>query len=87
MHEELALLIEAGLDPYAAISAGSANVGRFLGQEVGTIEIGSRADLVLVDENPLHDPTTLRRPRGVAINGRWLDAVALEELRAAIESR
>ena len=87
VHEELALLVEAGLDPYAAIAAGTANVGRFLEQEVGRIEVGYRADLLLVDANPLRDPATLSRPRGVAIGGRWFDAEALEELRSVIEDR
>lgn len=87
VHDELELLIEAGLDSFEAIATGTANVGLFLGQEVGTIEVGSRADLILVDENPLQDPTTLRRPRGVAINGRWLDAGSLDRLRAELQSR
>ena len=87
VHRELALLVEAGLDPYAAIAAGSASVGRFLGREVGRVEIGCRADLLLVDDNPLRDPSTLSRPRGVAIGGRWCDAEALAELRSGIEDR
>ena len=58
----------------------------FVGQALADPAV-DRSDLVLVDENPLEDPTTLSRPRGVAINGRWLDAAALDELRAESESR
>ncbi|MFT5050742.1 MAG: imidazolonepropionase-like amidohydrolase [Chlamydiales bacterium] len=87
VHDELALLIEAGLSHHAAIASGTTNVGRFLGLNIGTLEVGARADLVLVEKNPLKDPATLRRPSGVAINGRWLDAAKLAALRTEIEER
>ena len=46
--------------------------------ELGTIEPGRRADLVLVDGNPLQDITSTQRIRAVAVGGRWLDRAALD---------
>jgi len=55
LHEELELLVEAGLTPLEALQAATLNPARFLGkaQEFGTVEEGKRADLVLLDANPL----------------------------------
>jgi imidazolonepropionase-like amidohydrolase len=52
---------------------------------VGTIEVGKRADLLLVSANPLVDATALRDAAGVMTAGRWLDRDNLDLLlRAAI---
>ena len=50
IHDELQLLVEAGLTPYQAIRAGTRNAAIFLGDlaQLGTIEVGKRADLILV---------------------------------------
>lgn len=64
------------------------NAADFLGEkgQWGVIAVGARADLVLLDEDPVLNLETLRNPAGVMINGRWLsrDALrqALEETKA-----
>ena len=57
LHRELQALVEAGLTPYEALAAATRNPAEFLDQssEWGTLEPGTRADLVLLDANPLED--------------------------------
>jgi imidazolonepropionase-like amidohydrolase len=84
IHDELRLLVEAGLTPYEALATGTVNVARFLGEEraFGRVAVGHRADLLLLAANPLEDVGNLRQPLGVMLNGRWLPA---EELQARLE--
>ncbi len=80
-HRELALMVDAGLTPYQALEIGTTNVARFLGaqDESGTIAVGKRADLVLLDANPLADITATSRRAGVMLRGRWLSRAEIEE--------
>jgi imidazolonepropionase-like amidohydrolase len=55
-----------------------------LDKEVGTIEAGKRADLVLLDANPLADISNVRRIRWVVAQGRIYDASAMWKLAAWI---
>ena len=73
-HRELAALVAAGLTPYQALRTGTANVAAFLGEEgrSGIVRPGARADLLLLDANPLDDVTNVGRIHGVLVNGRWL---------------
>ncbi|MCB8959979.1 MAG: amidohydrolase family protein [Ardenticatenales bacterium] len=86
VHEELALLVEAGLTPYEAIAAGSRDAALALGAPAafGTIAPGQRADLLLVDGNPLADVGQLQNRRGVMLRGRWLPAPELDGLLAGL---
>jgi imidazolonepropionase-like amidohydrolase len=77
LHDELQMLVGAGLTPYQALRAATANAGEFFTQHFhagpsGTISMGSRADLVLLDANPLDDIRNTRRIRGVVLRGEWL---------------
>ena len=74
VHDELALMVHAGLSPYQAIATSTIEAARFLGQdnEFGTINLGKRADMVLVSDNPLEDIGHLRDIRGVLVRGRWI---------------
>jgi hypothetical protein len=80
--EELALLVALGLSPYEALRTATVEPARFLGLagEIGSFEVGARADLVLLARNPLDDVTSVRRPLGVVIRGRWLDPERLDDL-------
>ncbi len=73
-HQELAHLVDAGLTPYQAIEAGTRNVAELFGagKERGTIEAGKRADLILVEANPLERVQHASRIAGVVVGGRWL---------------
>ena len=50
------------------------------------IAAGMRADLLLVDGNPLHDLNRLKQPLGVTGRGRWLTRTRLQELLAELAS-
>lgn len=78
MHDELAELFAAGLTPYQALRAGTADAARFLGQSgLGVITTGARADLVLLSGNPLEDIRAVARPLGVMLRGRWTGGKAV----------
>jgi cytosine/adenosine deaminase-related metal-dependent hydrolase len=86
-HDELAELVAAGLTPFEALRAATANVAEFLavaGQR-GTVAVGQKADLLLLDANPLENIANTRRIAGVILRGRWLSraelARVLEELQ------
>lgn len=82
LHEELLELNHAGLSPYAALAAGTVVAAAFLGEEneFGAIREGLRADLLLLDRNPLEDVRAASAPVGVMVNGDWYSGDALEAL-------
>ncbi len=90
MQRELELLLESGLTPFEVLRTATAAPATLLGREdeFGTIEVGKRADLVLVQTNPLEGLATLRDPRGICVRGHWLfrDQLDLMLARLAEES-
>jgi len=88
LHDELALLVQAGLSPMAALQAATLNPARFLGKEteLGTVEKGKIADLVLLEANPLEDIRNTTKINSVVLNGRLLDRKALDQSLAAVEA-
>jgi imidazolonepropionase-like amidohydrolase len=79
-HRELGALVAAGLTPYEALKSGTANVGVYFNAQatVGTVAAGKRADLVLLDANPLTDIANTSRIAGVMVNGRWLSKADID---------
>jgi len=88
LHDELVLLVEAGLSPMEALQAATINPARFLGEvkELGTVEKGKIADLVLLDANPLDDIRNTTKINSVVRSGRLLDRKALDQLLIELES-
>jgi imidazolonepropionase-like amidohydrolase len=82
IHDELALLVEAGLSPLAALQAATRNAAQFMGQldRRGTIEVGKIADLVLLDADPLADIHNTSSIRAVLLNGRLYPRAALDAM-------
>jgi hypothetical protein len=82
LHQELQLLKESGLSPYDVIRAATMEPARFLGKEAefGSITAGKRADLILVEGNPLEDLSSLKKLRGVMVRGIWLPRKKLDEM-------
>ena len=72
VHEELALLVRAGQSPAEALRAATLEPARYFSatDSLGTIAVGRRADLVLLDADPLRDIRNTRRIRAVIANGR-----------------
>jgi imidazolonepropionase-like amidohydrolase len=89
VHEELANFVAAGFSPEAALIAATRDAARFMAQERlwGTVELGKRADLLLLKGNPLQDISATRRIAGVMAQGRWFPAWRLQEMRASVEKR
>lgn len=73
LHREIKALRDAGLSDYAALEAATRNPAEFFGtgDKTGTIALGKRADLVLLDANPLDDVANTEKRAGVMLNGRW----------------
>jgi imidazolonepropionase-like amidohydrolase len=73
MHHELKALKDAGLSNYAVLEAATKNPAMFLGtiDKAGTIEKGKRADLILLNANPLDDISATENRAGVMLKGKW----------------
>lgn len=80
IHEELALLVQSGLTPWEALATGTRDVARFAGAEgvFGTVTLGARADLVLLDADPRADIAATRRIAGVMRLGTYYPADELQ---------
>ena len=81
-HEELALLVRAGLSPYDALRAATVNAAAVSGDQArwGTLEVGKRADVVWLAANPLEDIGHVDGMRGPMDAGRWLDRQTIDRL-------
>jgi imidazolonepropionase-like amidohydrolase len=88
LHDEIELLIAAGLPRPRVLRAATADAARFLGapREAGVVEAGARADLLLVASDPLTSPLPLV-PDGVVLRGTWLPRAELEARLADIAKR
>lgn len=72
LHRELELLVEAGLSPREALAAATRTAAAFLGQSqtVGTLEVGKRADLVVLGADPIASIAAIRQVEVVIRDGR-----------------
>ncbi len=82
LHDELELLVAAGMTTAEALRAATIGPAKFLGlaEESGSIAVGQRADLVLLDADPLGDISNVRRIRAVVLAGRLLRRADLDAL-------
>jgi imidazolonepropionase-like amidohydrolase len=82
-HWELRELVAAGLTPFEALRTATSNAALALGAAgaFGIVVPGARADLLLLDANPLEDVANTERLAGVMVRGRWLDAPTLRRMR------
>jgi hypothetical protein len=78
MHTELELLVRSGLIPREALAAATSNYSeRFGWHELGLVEAGRRADLLILDADPTADISNTRKIRSVVLEGAVLDRAAL----------
>jgi imidazolonepropionase-like amidohydrolase len=82
IHEELRNLVDAGLSPYEAIKAGTRDAAWFLEalSEFGTVEVGKRADLILLQANPMENVGNVAKRVGVMVQGEWYTEEELQEM-------
>ncbi len=84
IHHELQMMAATGLTPYEVLVTGTREPARYFGtpEAFGTVQQGRRADLVLLEANPLEDVGNLKRRAGVMVRGQWLPE---EEIQARLE--
>ncbi|HTS36955.1 MAG TPA: amidohydrolase family protein [Candidatus Solibacter sp.] len=87
LHEELQRFVAAGFTPLEALQTATLNPAKFFGREneLGTIEKGKLADLVLLDANPLDDIRNTQKIAGVVANGRYFSRADLDKMLASVE--
>ena len=84
LHREVRVMQDAGMTPFQILESGTRNVALYAERDLkldgrfGSVVPGNRADLVLLDANPLLDARNLARRAGVMVRGRWLSAAELD---------
>jgi hypothetical protein len=83
LHDELDMLVQAGLTPMQALQSATIDAARFSAQSdyLGSVRVGKKADMILLENNPLADIRNTRSIVGVVFNGDYFDEAALLELQ------
>lgn len=81
IHYEMAMMAAAGLTPYEVLVTGTRNPAAYFGtpEAFGTVQPGRRADLILLEANPLQDLANVQRRVGVMARGHWLPEPLIQE--------
>jgi len=87
LHEELALLVEAGLTPMEALQSATRNPARYLNKldEMGTVEVKKAADLMLLNANPLEDIHNTQKIEAVVMRGRYFPRKDLDAMLKPVQ--
>ena len=87
LHEEMELLVNAGLTPLEALQAATINPAMFFGNEaeLGSVSVGKIADLVIIDGDPLTDISTTQSISGVVFDGKYYSSSDLSDLKLKIK--
>lgn len=88
IHRELPHMVDAGMTPYEILESGTVTVGKYFSNEddFGTVAEGQRADLLLLNENPLDDIAHLQNHSGVMVQGRWYSREVIDKRLKEIEA-
>jgi imidazolonepropionase-like amidohydrolase len=88
LHEELQRFVAAGFTPLEALQAATLNPARFFGMEdqLGTVEKGKLADLVLLSANPVEDIANTQKVVGVVSNGYYFSRADLDKILTRVEA-
>lgn len=86
LHREIDKMTEAGMSPYEVLRSGTFNVGEYFSDKdgFGTIAVGKRADMILVDGNPLESVLNISRRSGVMVRGQWLSEELIQRKLAEV---
>ena len=86
VHREMAVMLESGLTPYQILLTATRNAGEYHKNKArfGTVTAGTRADLILVNGDPLRDLSNVARRAGVMVRGRWLAEDEIQKRLAAV---
>lgn len=93
MHREIGIIQQAGLTPQQIYESGAKNVATYVRDVLkqdgafGTVAAGNRADLVLLDANPLQSVENLKKRSGVMVRGRWVSAAEIDRGLAELATR
>ncbi len=81
-HWEMWMFEQGGMSPHRALIAGTINGARYIGMEadLGSLEAGKLADLIVLEENPLENLRSSELVRYVMVGGRIFDALSMNEL-------
>lgn len=87
LHDEIELLVEAGLSPGEALASATRLPATWLGIDslVGTIAAGKYADMVLLNANPMTDIKNTRKIAGVFVNGQWISSITIKKKLSDLE--
>jgi len=88
LHQELELFVKAGLTPMEALQTATLNPAKFLGRtnDLGTVQTGKLADLVLLDSNPLDDIRNTQKISAVVLGGRYISRADLDGILNNVEA-
>lgn len=88
IHRELPFMADAGMTPYEILASGTVNVGSYFSNEdeFGMIAESHRADLLMLNKNPLEDIAHLQNNAGVMVQGRWYSKEKIEKRLDEIEA-
>lgn len=89
LHDELEILVRYGLTPQQALAASVVHGPAFLGKgaDYGALVTGKRADILVLDRNPLEDIRATRAIHALVLRGQALDRAALDSLLADAKTR
>lgn len=85
IHREMSIMAEAGMTPFEILVSGTRNAAdHFATDEFGTVEVGRRGDLILLEANPLDDIANMAKRAGVMVRGRWIPESEIQARLAAL---
>ncbi len=89
LHREMQAMAEAGMSPYEILVSGTRAVGEYFRRSdtFGTVAVGRRADLILLNTNPLEDISNVADRAGVMVRGRWFSESYIQERLERIAQR
>lgn len=89
IHHELEMMVNTGLSPYEVLVTGTRNAAEYFGtpNEFGTVQPGRKADLILLNANPLEDVSHVQDRAGVMVRGLWYPEEKIQEKLKEIKQR